>query len=126
MLMLQSQPFLLSQGMPETCCVLQGTLGFGTGKAAEVAVAVRKADQAALKSLFFVPRYADSTIFQLRKVKYGEHLASADHALDSAVLSGLEAARTTAAWSMSGLVQQIAADAATLMTANACTLAHCL
>ena len=52
--------------------VLQGVLGFGAGKAGEVAVAIRKADLAALKSLFFVPRYAGSTVHQLRKVKYGE------------------------------------------------------
>ena len=52
--------------------MLQGVLGFGSGKASEVAVAIRKADLAALKSLFFIPRYADTTIYQLRKVKYGE------------------------------------------------------
>lgn len=50
---------------------MQGVLGLGTGKAAELAAAVKKANARAMKNLFYVPRYNRSTIFQTCKGKFG-------------------------------------------------------
>ena len=52
--------------------VMQGTLGLGSGKAAELQAAVAKANARALKNLFFVPRYCASTIYQKQTATFGK------------------------------------------------------
>ena len=53
-------------------CSLQGLLGHGTGKAAELVAAIRKASMRALNNLTFVPRYERFTILHPVDTKYGK------------------------------------------------------
>lgn len=55
-----------------TLHAVQGTLGLGSGKASELQAAVAKANMRALKTLFFVPRYCDATIYQAQVAKFGK------------------------------------------------------
>jgi len=52
-----------------------GVIGFGTGKAAEVGLAIDKAYRKAARSLMYVKRFEDHTIFHAVKAKYCKTLA---------------------------------------------------
>ena len=51
---------------------LQGLLGHGTGKAAELVPAIRKASLRAMNNLSYVPRYESFTILHPVDTKYGK------------------------------------------------------
>lgn len=53
-------------------CLLQGALGHGTGKAAELVAAIRKASLRALKNVMFIPRYERFTILHPVDTKFGK------------------------------------------------------
>ena len=52
--------------------LLQGELGHGTGKAAELVAAIRKASLRALNNLTYVPRYERFTILHPVDTKFGK------------------------------------------------------
>lgn len=52
--------------------MLQGLLGHGTGKAAELVAAIRKASVRALNRVTFVPRFERFTILHPVETKYGK------------------------------------------------------
>ena len=54
--------------------VMQGVLGLGQGKSADLASSVAKAYNRAMERLFFIPRFRDHTIYAKRKSKYGRAL----------------------------------------------------
>ena len=51
---------------------MQGLLGHGTGKAAELVAAIRKASLRAMNNLSYVPRYERFTILHPVDTKYGK------------------------------------------------------